>query len=170
MQRLIKWFLIFAIPVLILLAAFNLNFGGPPLPEPSPKRALIQPASQTLAPDVIADLQVKVSSFQFYEDKGNNEVEFKSAFTEEQARHMGWELCLEYSTPNAQIDLPLSYTLLDPKGKLHTASSHTDTVDAGATSSCHRRSIEGVVLTGNYRLEVYFDDVLLATGSFKVIK
>ena len=55
-----KWLLLLAVLITLFLAAFMLNFGSPPMPEPSPQRAifregLLLPAQHSLLlPDEVA--------------------------------------------------------------------------------------------------------------------
>lgn len=158
------------IPILLAAAALTLHFGRQPLPKPpSFERATLRPTPQNPNRDNFEDYQSKVTGLQFYLPANGNEIEYKKVFSQEQAFHMGWEICLEYADPDIQTEIHLSYILLDQDNLIVLMREDMDIAPVNIPAVCYREPIAWNAPIGFYRLEIRLLDTVIATGSFEVV-
>jgi len=167
-KRLGRWISIILI-ALLPAAAFTMNFGRQPLPEPpSLERATLRPTPPMPVRGNLEEYHSRVTNLQFFFADGDSEIEYRTIFSQEQASQMGWELCLENTEPSRQVEIRLLHSLRDQNNQVAFEHESFDVLAADMPVLCFRKNFSWNGTSGIYRLEVLNDNSLVATGAFEV--
>jgi hypothetical protein len=167
-KRLGRWLSILFIAFLPAVA-LTMNFGRQPLPEPpSLEHATLRPTPPMPVRGNLEKYHSRVTGLQFFFAGGNGEVKYRTVFSQEQASQMGWEICLENTEPNRQVEIRLLHTLRDPNNQIAFEHESLDVLAVDMPKLCFRKNLSWDALPGIYRLQVLNDGAPIATGAFEI--
>jgi hypothetical protein len=166
-----------AILGLVIAGVLFLRSGGPEIPLTPAYRLEPRPTPQALVFGTIPQIHAQIRSLNFYSSLINGDTKgehhYSTQFDKNQTGYIYWTIAVKYPAPSQSVDVPLHYLWYRPDGGIFDDETITLKVDSGYTD--YIESVwsgwkePGHWLSGLYRLEIYSEGNLVATGSFEIV-
>ncbi|MFN7972896.1 MAG: hypothetical protein U0166_11195 [Acidobacteriota bacterium] len=146
-----------------------------PDPTPGKRTSPTKTAAPQRAGLNIKGTPVQIKTFKLFEgpkDIQNYAIDYKTRFPRWSCRYVWWEIDLGYAAPRQRIDFDLKYTIKFPDGTLKADAVNSYYLDPELVDGhmWYRGGWNDTWVPGNYSMQVYLDQTLIARGNFEIYR